>query len=123
MEAMTGLAREVVLGQNLFTRVEYLGSYRENVLQIGRSRKEYRIERLERPGARDGSEPAGEEPPRVTESYLFRPLPMGTRLVGILGVVEDISARVRMDQQFIRSERMAAVGELAAGVAHNFNNI
>jgi signal transduction histidine kinase/CheY-like chemotaxis protein len=119
MEAMTGMTRETVLGHNLFTRVEHLAPYREAVLQIGRSRKEYRIDRLARPLP----EGAGEGDRETTETYLFRPLPQGTRLAGILGVVEDISLKVRMDEQLVRSERMAAVGELAAGVAHNFNNI
>lgn len=121
MEAMTGLTREMVLGHNLFTRFEHLAPYRDTVLQIGRSRKEYRIDRLERPAPPDGTETGGNE--QSTETYLFRPLPQGTRLAGILGVVEDISLKVRMDEQLVRSERMAAVGELAAGVAHNFNNI
>src|SRR6266581_681541 len=34
-----------------------------------------------------------------------------------------LTLKVRMDSQLIRSERLAAIGELAAGVAHNFNNI
>jgi PAS domain S-box-containing protein len=122
MEAMTGFARAAVLGQNLFARVDWLAGHRESVLQIGRSRKEYRIDRLTRPVPEDGPEPDGLGG-EATESYRFWPLTQGGRFAAILGVVEDISARVRMDDQLVRSDRMAAVGELAAGVAHNFNNI
>ena len=41
----------------------------------------------------------------------------------ILAMMEDITQKMRVDKQLIRSERLAAIGELAAGVAHNFNNI
>ena len=41
----------------------------------------------------------------------------------ILSVARDISARKRMEEALIRNERLSAVGEMAAGVAHNFNNL
>src|SRR5205814_10653766 len=121
-EGTTGTTREMVLGHNLFTRVEHLAPYRETVLQIGRSRKEYRIDRLARPAPRDDADPAGESDEEATETYLFRPLPQGTRLAGILSVVEDISLKVRMHEQLVRCERMAAVGELFAFVAVGGND-
>lgn len=39
------------------------------------------------------------------------------------GVVEDITERKRSEEMLILAERMAAVGTLASGVAHEFNNI
>ncbi|MBN2711235.1 MAG: response regulator [Planctomycetes bacterium] len=39
------------------------------------------------------------------------------------GTIIDISERKALEEQLIRSERMAAVGTLAGGVAHEFNNI
>lgn len=39
------------------------------------------------------------------------------------GVVTDISERKKLEEQLINSERLAAVGQLSAGVAHEFNNI
>ncbi len=41
---------------------------------------------------------------------------------GIIGVVEDVSERQKMQEQLIVTDRLASVGELAAGIAHELNN-
>ena len=43
--------------------------------------------------------------------------------VGTLGAITDITERKRMEQKMVHLERMRALGEMAQGVAHNFNNI
>ena len=45
------------------------------------------------------------------------------RKPAILSVARDLSARKRMEETLVRTERLSAVGEMAAGVAHNFNNL
>jgi hypothetical protein len=45
------------------------------------------------------------------------------RKPAILSVARDLSARKQMEETLIRTERLSAVGEMAAGVAHNFNNL
>jgi PAS domain S-box-containing protein len=45
------------------------------------------------------------------------------RKPAILSVARDLSARKHMEETLIRTERLSAVGEMAAGVAHNFNNL
>ncbi len=41
---------------------------------------------------------------------------------GVLGIARDITERKQLEQQVQDSERLASIGQLAAGVAHEINN-
>ncbi len=41
---------------------------------------------------------------------------------GVLGIARDITERKQLEQQVQNSERLASIGQLAAGVAHEINN-
>ena len=41
----------------------------------------------------------------------------------VLSVARDLSVRKKMEETLIKTERLSAVGEMASGVAHNFNNL
>jgi PAS domain S-box-containing protein len=41
---------------------------------------------------------------------------------GTLAIVRDITAQRELEAQMLQSEKLAALGQLAGGIAHNFNN-
>ncbi|MCF7939528.1 MAG: PAS domain S-box protein, partial [Spirochaetales bacterium] len=41
----------------------------------------------------------------------------------VLSIARDLSLRKKMEEALVRRERLSAVGEMASGVAHNFNNL
>ena len=43
-------------------------------------------------------------------------------VTGVLSMVQDITERKQMEQMLIQSEKMASIGILAAGIAHEINN-
>ncbi len=45
------------------------------------------------------------------------------RVVGVLGVYQDVTDRKQLEAQFRQAQKMEAIGRLAGGVAHDFNNL
>ena len=43
-------------------------------------------------------------------------------LLGVLGIARDMTETKKLEQQIRNSEKLASVGKLAAGVAHEINN-
>lgn len=45
------------------------------------------------------------------------------RITGAVCTVDDITARMRLERQFREAQKFESIGQLAAGVAHEFNNL
>ncbi|MCJ7738102.1 MAG: PAS domain S-box protein [Anaerolineae bacterium] len=65
--------------------------------------------------AKDGTRKLGE----VSGSPVMR----DGKVVAIVSVARDITAREQMERQLRQHERLAAVGQLSAGIAHDFRNL
>ena len=44
-------------------------------------------------------------------------------ITGFLGIVTDITEKKKLEQQFLRAQRIESVGTLAGGIAHDLNNV
>lgn len=114
MEEMFDIPADMVIGKGLFENLEYWQAHSAAFQRAVEREEPVRVNRLTRT-KHDGES--------VVESIHFQPLRRGDAFDGVMARVVDVTDQARLERQLIKSERMAAVGELAAGVAHNFNNI
>ncbi len=109
-----GMRREDVIGRNLF---EVLPSLRRT-----------RFEEEFRQVFETGATPQVEEESVVEgERRTFRiskvPLTNGRgEVTHVITLVEDITERRRIERQLLANEKLAGIGQLASGIAHELNN-
>jgi len=57
--------------------------------------------------------------PRVPVAWVFSPMrDDGGRITGIVGVGRDLTERRKLEQQLLQSQKLAALGVMAGGIAH-----
>jgi PAS domain S-box-containing protein len=60
---------------------------------------------------------------RVWVSWANKPILDSTgKSVGTIAIGHDITERMQMEEKFLQAEKLRALGEMAGGVAHDFNN-
>ncbi len=112
MESQTGRPRRDALGRIVFELLTCLQPFVHRISRVSDTALPLRLDHVS----------PHEESDRLL-SFWFGPILLESGTPAIAGVMEDMTQKIRVDSQLIRSERLAAIGELAAGVAHNFNNI
>ena len=113
-EAITGYSAQEMVGQDCLSSVspEYKAKVRENALQRlkGEVLPPYEYQFITKSGE------TGWVMETVTPTQY-----KGKRAV--LGYFMDITPLKKLEAQFLQAQKMEAVGRLAGGVAHDFNNI
>ena len=114
-EAITGYNREEAMGMNMSTLIapDYRRLWRERLdSQIGGETKtSYEFEIVSKGGARITLE--------TDTRLIFR---VG-KPVAVQGIARDVTERRRLEAHLLQSQKMEAIGRLAGGVAHDFNNM
>jgi PAS domain S-box-containing protein len=47
----------------------------------------------------------------------------GDEIAGLSAIIKDVTEEKRLRERLLQSEKLSALGEMAAGIAHNFNNV
>jgi PAS domain S-box-containing protein len=113
LETATGRARDNLLGEHFSVVIDArdrdaMQRVLGDTLRGRRQRHELRYldaNGVSRPGA-----------------ILTAPVIEGGNVVGLLGIVRDMSEEKLLIEQLVQQEKLAAIGQLVSGVAHELNN-
>lgn len=112
-ELMFDIKEEDALSRSIWTVVPFLRSYRRQLDDVLRVRKPVELHR----------ESIELYPGHKMYLDIFMYPLVYTALEGVVILVDDVTEFERKDQQLIQAQKMEIVGNLAGGLAHDFNNI
>lgn len=107
-----GTSKENAIGQPLAEIVSYIPEIKTKVLKTINSKKEIRGFQIERE----------EKEKSIFEDMTIYPL-IGGQTEGAIIKIDDITKQHQMQDQLSHIRKMDAIGQLAGGVAHDFNNM
>ena len=116
-EKLTGRSSEEVVGQNLDTLFPE-NSRDDSLIKIRQTLKGEKWESVEIPILRSDDD---------IRIALWNSANIyaedGSKLIATIAQGQDITDLLKMNQQLLQAQKMEAIGTLAGGVAHDFNNI
>ncbi|MDD5067118.1 MAG: PAS domain S-box protein [bacterium] len=131
IEQMTNIKREDILGKGDYEyAIPFYGEKRPILIDIAKEGRRDLEERYSAAGTDSGHIFGEAFTPKIYNSKGAFLWGTASRLfdekgncIGAIESIRDITERKRLEQQLIQSEKLSAVGQLAAGIAHEFNNI
>ncbi|MBI5116783.1 PAS domain S-box protein [Candidatus Poribacteria bacterium] len=112
-----------ITGYSFDSGAEIRGHYSEYVVKKDVQKNEKKFhEAIEGKPQRFESEIVSVDGRHVNVLINITPIRKGEKIVGVLGIARDVTERKQMEAQLLQASKMAAIGELAAGVAHEINN-
>jgi two-component system, cell cycle sensor histidine kinase and response regulator CckA len=115
-EHIFGFSRDEAIGQHAYFIVP--PDIRQHVAEIGQGLLQQTA------GTRSTNDNVTKDGRTISCEWYNTPLvDESGRVLGIASLVQDVTERVALEQKLRQSEKMEAIGRLAGGVAHDFNNI
>jgi len=115
MEEITGYSRKELRGKKLLklvppAKMEEVVRQLRMTLEDGFPTTQYETEMIKKSGE------------KITVLFSLAPLVEEDRTYNVIGTITDITHRVELEERLLQSERLASMGEIAAGFAHELNN-